>query len=315
MAHSEISEEEFIASFREFGAAESAKNLGLSLRSIYQRRRRIEERRGISLRSPKVSGNLSIYEPNYPKRVPLEIYNGTILVGSDAHFWPGIESTAFRGFKHLGKELKPAAYILNGDVFDGARLSRHARIAWNNTPSAKQELEACQQFMGEIEDQKGKAELFWTLGNHCMRFETYLSNRAPDIEGLKGVMLKDHFPRWKHCISIWVNDDAVVKHRYKGGVHATHNNTLNAGRTILTGHLHSLKVTPFDDYNGTRWGVDTGTLMDPNGPQTEYNEDNPLNHRSGFIVLSFHKGILLQPEVCRVLGEDTIDFRGKVIKV
>ena len=56
-----------------------------------------------------------------------------------------------------------------------------------------------------------------------------------------------------------VNGNVVIKHRMKGGIHAAHKNTLHAGTTMVTGHLHSLKVTPFSDYNGTRWGVDTGT--------------------------------------------------------
>ena len=89
-----------------------------------------------------------------------------------------------------------------------------------------------------------------------------------------------------------------------------------SGKTIITGHLHSLKVTPFDDYNGTRWGVDTGTLADPKGPQfQDYLEANPVNWRSGFIVLTFQDGKLLWPEVARVVDETTIDFRGKLVRV
>ena len=108
----------------------------------------------------------------------------------------------------------------------------------------------------------------------------------------------------------------VIKHRYKGGIHATHNNTLWAGKTVVTGHLHSLKVTPFSDYNGIRWGVDTGTLADPYGPQFEnYTEQNPANWRSGFVVLTFKDGTLLDPEIVRVVGERKVSFRGEVVRV
>jgi hypothetical protein len=58
-----------------------------------------------------------------------------------------------------------------------------------------------------------------------------------------------------------------------------HNATLWAGRNIITSHLHSLKVTPFSDYNGARFGVDTGTLANPYSEQFNYQEDNPRNHR------------------------------------
>jgi hypothetical protein len=128
--------------------------------------------------------------------------------------------------------------------------------------------------------------------------------------------LRDHFPRWVPCWAAWINDDVVVKHRYKGGTHAAHNNTLYAGKTMVTGHLHALKVSPFNDYHGTRWGVDTGTIADPQGPQfVDYTEDNPKDWRAGFVVLTFKDGELLWPEVVRVMDDEHVDFRGKVIRV
>jgi hypothetical protein len=111
---------------------------------------------------------------------------------------------------------------------------------------------------------------------------------------------------------VFMNDDAVVKHRFKSGVHAPHNNTMWAGRTIVTGHLHSQKIYPLSDYNGTRWGVDAGTMADPYGPQFyNYTELNPLNWRSGFAMLTFVKGKLLMPELIWVSGPGTVQFRGK----
>jgi hypothetical protein len=154
------------------------------------------------------------------------------------------------------------------------------------------------------------------MGNHDSRFETRLAANAPEYQHVEGFALKDHLPNWAPCWSLWLNEDVVIKHRWKGGIHATHNNTVNSGMTMVTGHLHSLKVTPFDDYHGTRWGVDTGTLADPHGPQfTDYLEDAPTNWRSGFAVLTFHRGRLLWPELCRVMDERHVDFRGHVIEV
>jgi hypothetical protein len=129
--------------------------------------------------------------------------------------------------------------------------------------------------------------------------------------------LIDHFPRWKFSMSLMVNGSCMIKHRYHNGVHAIYNNTLKSGTSIVTGHLHSLKVTPWTDYTGTRYGVDTGSLADVNGQQFSYAEDNPKNHRSGFAVLTFYDGKLLPPELCEVLDEEQgiIYFRGNVFKV
>ena len=74
----------------------------------------------------------------------------------------------------------------------------------------------------------------------------------------------------------------------------------------------SVLVTPWADYNGRRWGVDTGTLSDPHGPQFEYGENNPTPHTSGFAVLTFRGGKLLPPELCEV-HDGAAYFRGEVV--
>jgi hypothetical protein len=249
-------------------------------------------------------------------RKQLSVPDGVVLVFSDAHFWPGVRTTAFRALLMFIEHLKPKAVICNGDAFDGASISRHPRIGWDSKPTVIEELKACKESLSLIEDAAKGASLLWPLGNHCARFENRLAANAPEFQGVAGFCLKDHFPAWSPCWSVWINDEVVVKHRYKGGIHATHNNTIHSGKTIVTGHLHSLKVTPFTDYTGDRWGVDTGTLADPSGPQfVDYLEDGPTNWRSGFAVLTFHKGRLLWPELAHVIGGNDVAFRGMVLSV
>ncbi len=287
-----------------------AAELGVSVRGVYDRRRKLEANTGEKLSVWSQSSSA-----DYPDRHDLGILNGTIIVFSDAHFWPGIRTTAFRGLLCFINELQPKAVINNGDAFDGASVSRHPKINWENTPSIIQELKACEACLEEIEFAAGEAKLIWPLGNHDARFESRLSANAPQYEFVQGFHLKDHFPSWKPCWSVW-NGNTVIKHRWKGGIHAAHNNTVNSGVNIITGHLHSLKVTPFNDYNGTRFGVDTGTLADPNGPQfRNYLEESPTNWRSGFVVLTYRDGRLLWPEVVNVFDKDHVEFRGEIINV
>jgi hypothetical protein len=246
-------------------------------------------------------------------RVNLTVKNGIVLVGSDGHYWPGEASTAHRAFVQFAKKLNPVAVIINGDSFDGASISRHPS-GWEANPTVKQELESVQERHGEIEAAAPKARKIWTLGNHDQRFELRLATVAREYANVDGMHLKDHFPRWEPCWSVWINDEIVVKHRYKGGTHAGYNNAVSSGKTMVTGHLHSLKVTPFTDYNGLRWGVDTGCLSDPRGDQFAYGEDNPRDHRSGFICLQFRGGKLMWPEIVYVLDRDHVGFRGEIIK-
>jgi hypothetical protein len=139
---------------------------------------------------------------------------------------------------------------------------------------------------------------------------------APEYAHVEGVHLKDHFdPAWKSCYAVCINDDLVVKHRFRGGAHATYNNTLHSGRPMITGHLHSLDVRSFTDYNGTRYTADCGMLADCYGPQFLYCEDNPRNWRSGFLVVTFAGGRMLRPEVVEVIGEGEVSWRGSVLQL
>lgn len=249
-------------------------------------------------------------------RQEIEVLNGIVLVASDMHYWPGDPSTAHRAFVKLCKKLKPSVVVMNGDVLDASSISRHPPIGWNHIPTVKQELEVCQDRLRAIINASPKASHFWPLGNHDARFETRLAQVAPEFKDVHGISLADHFPDWIGCWSLHINNNTVVKHRYKGGIHAPHNNTVSAGRSIITGHLHSAKVTPYTDFNGTRYGVDTGCLAEPfDDAFQDYLEDGPRNWRSGFCVLTFKDGVLLYPELVLVFGPNAVQFRGEVISV
>ena len=316
-----LSDEDWIAEWKKIGSPQKFAEIHkLDIRSIYNRRRSLETRHGIELPSfndQRVSVEKKIMQTDGHTRRGFDVEKGRVIVFSDAHFWPGIHTTAFKGLLWAIKAFKPHAVINAGDAFDGASISRYPRIGWDSTPSVIQELKACDIALGEIEDTAKKVrsntQLIWTLGNHDARFENRLAANAPQYEFVKGFSLKDHFPAWHPCWACWPAEGTIVKHRWKGGIHATHNNTVNSGVNIVTGHLHSLKVTPFDDYHGTRYGVDTGTLADPSGPQFEnYLELSPTNWRSGFAILTFHDGNLLWPELVHTWADNQIEFRGKI---
>lgn len=308
----------FIQMMRELGASRTAKELGTSERSIYARRRRIENKHGALITPPTKGGHVQHLD-QHKAAIQLYVRDGIVLIGSDAHFWPGIHSAAFRAFVSFAQELNPTAVIMNGDAYDGARVSRWPDGSWEDMahkPSVIQELEATAAALSEIEKASPKAKHLLPLGNHDARFEMRLLQQAPEYAGVHGTKLKDHIEGWDPCWAVLINKDVVVKHRFKSGVHATHNNTMWAGRTIITGHLHSLKVNPLSDYNGTRWGVDCGTLADPYGPQFfNYTELNPLNWRAGFCVLTFKDGKLLWPETVWASGPNEVQWRGQILKV
>lgn len=311
-------DDEFIAIWNKYHSAKRvAEVLDIDVRNVHARRKAIQERYSITLVASDVrSPTFNVTMPGNGIRAKVEIDDGVIMVASDCHYYPGIISTAHKAFVKLIPELKPKMIVMNGDVFDGASVSRHDPIGWQSLPSVKQELEACTDRLNEIESASKSAKLHWTWGNHDMRFNTRLSSQVGTaFQGVHGMNLTDHFPRWKFSTSIMVNDHTMIKHRYHNGIHAVYNNALKSGTSIVTGHLHSLKVTPWTDYNGSRYGVDTGTMANLDDPAFEYAEDNPKNWRSGFAVLTFWNGKLMPPELCEVISEGLVYFRGQVIEL
>jgi hypothetical protein len=312
---------EFMEAWQEGGAALIVKRYGSTERNAYRRRKSLQLKHGVLL--PPRANVISVAS-EHPERVYLTLRDGVVLVGSDGHYWPGQNPTAHRAFVHFIKKLQPSIVVMNGDAFDGARVSRHSPIGWENRPEVVNELEAVKERLGEIElATPRKVPLVWPLGNHDGRFETRLATVAPEFARLNGFHLKDHVgARWEPCWSLWINEGGpghtVIKHRYRGGEHAGHNNAIRSGVHMVTGHDHALKVTPFTDYRGTRWGVGCGCLSDTFGPQfTDYTEDNPRNQRSGFAVLTYRDGFLLPPELAQVceFEPDAVVFRGEVVKV
>lgn len=315
MAESKATDDEIISAVAAFGKTHAARHLGMSERQLHRRVANIEGLIG-HLPSPDMRYNRLHALEDSSGRLDMDLQDGIALVGSDAHYRPGVVSTAHRAFVRFCNELKPRLVVKNGDALDFPLISRHAPIGWETKPTVIHEIECAQERLGEIEAAAGTARKVWPAGNHDLRFESRIATVAPEYANVHGIHLRDHFPLWECCWGIWINENVVIKHRYKGGIHAARNNTLHAGMTMVTGHLHSLKVTPFSDYNGTRFGVDCGTMADPYSDAfRDYTELSPADWRSGFVVLTFHKGQLLWPEVVHVIAEGKVEFRGQVIDV
>lgn len=303
-----VSDDDFIRAINEHGVTRGARILGLDVSSTAKRRRHLEKKYDAQIGIKKSPTGSAIIEHT--------IRDGTILVGSDAHIWPGDRTVAQRAFIAFAKEFKPSVIVANGDFFDGATISRHPSIGWEDKPTLKDELEAVQDYMHELTQASKNSIRIWPAGNHDLRFESRLAAVAPEYRGLKGIHLKDHFPAWKPCWRLDVNGNLAIKHKFSGGEHAPHNNAVKSGWSMVTGHLHSQKVDPWTDFNGTRYGVDSGCLAEPHDSQfIHYTEANPLNWRSGFCLLSFIGGRLLEPELIKKWDDDHVEFRGGLISV
>jgi hypothetical protein len=297
---------------------------GIKMRTVYDIRKRIEEKRGIQL---------PVYVPGRPRynkmlithdrvEVKLEIQNGVVLVGGDFHFYPGTIPTMHKAMCYLAKKFKPFAYIWNGDAADFPQISRHPSIGWETYPTVQQELEAISDRTKEVMDAAPGAKKIWPAGNHDLRFESRLAAMASEYKGVKGIHLKDHAPEWTPTWFVTVNagtqSHTEIRHREKGGIHAGYNNTKESGVTIVTGHDHRAEVVPYNDRRGRRYGVRHGMGADsPRDPQfVNYLEGRRSNWQAGVAILTYKDGQLLTPELAlKWNDEEAFEFRGEIIRV
>lgn len=258
-------------------------------------------------------------------RVLLPIQDGCAFVVSDQHYQPGMPpSRSHKASVLLAKKLKPFCIISNGDAIDGASISRWPSSSFveaKGRPTVLAELKETDNRLREYEGMKFVHWLVWNMGNHDARFETRLAEKVPEYAGVDGFTLKEHFPGWLPAwrtdfVSVGGAPEVIVKHRYKGGMHAGQNNALWAGTSVVTGHDHMLKAYPITSAGVLRWGIHAGTMAPIDSPQfTHYTEDNVVNWQEGFAILHFRNGRFTGPELVHVTPDGRVLFRGEVIKV
>jgi predicted MPP superfamily phosphohydrolase len=187
----------------------------------------MEKKHGIELLS---FSEHNITNVTHEQKIYTEITNGIVVVFSDAHYWPGPPTVAHKALLAVVSNLKPAIVIANGDVFDGARVSRHDPIYKHDTPSPKEEVEACQDRMTEIEDASKNSTFIWTVGNHDQSLWRYIRLTRQKSRGCHLQTCLNTFPRWKQTYAVDINGTTLVKHRWHNGIHATFNNARERGR-------------------------------------------------------------------------------------
>lgn len=305
---------QFIAEFYKHGGIEPmAKALGMDVRHLNRRRRAVESEEGVQLEQQTRPELKEFLNRHSHQRLKMEMTDGVICIASDCHYLPGTPTIAHRAFVEAVKNLKPTMVVLNGDIADFAQISRHDPMGWQKRYPVKEELTAIQERTDDLVLAHPGAKRILTRGNHDDRFNKRLAMHVPEFAGLPGMALEGHLPDWTHTTSVMINDSILIKHSWHSGVHGAWNNVLKAGVTMITGHTHRLTVREFTDYRGTRYGIETGMLADPDEEQFEYALDGPKNWQPGFVVLTIREGKLLSPEKCEVIEGLGACFRGQVI--
>jgi len=157
------------------------------IRTAYRYRRLAEEVLGIHLPTinPQHAGDWRLREGRDVPHTFFLDHPYTMVVFSDAHFWPGHTSPAFWIMLQIIEAIEPDIVIDNGDSLDSASISRHAPNMWEQMPTFRQEVECCRDHLNLIRETSGDAYMLRHIGNHDMRFEALLAQRTLSCRGCR----------------------------------------------------------------------------------------------------------------------------------
>lgn len=238
-----------------------------------------------------------MYRQKEIKSEQLKLKNGIVIIGSDAHI-PFQDNKAVEAFCNYCKEIQPSAIILNGDILDFYKLSRFIKGEGRNP---YEEISACRDLLKRIKTDCPNSKIYYVIGNHETRLETYVLNNAPHLASL----VEDVFTIIKTneigvigCSEVLINDIFVCTHGKMLGSKAG----LSAIKEIekhymsgASGHTH--RLAKFITRKAGRkfvW-LETGCLCDLN---PEYVQDP--DWMQGFAAVEFNNGKVKRAEVIEI---------------
>lgn len=279
------------------------------MRNILRYRRQAEEAYGITLPPHKDPSKAPRY---LPQTHSYRVHDSpvTLLIFSDAHFWPGVPCPAWQVALRIAHEHQPDYVIDNGDSMDGATVGRHPPTMWEDRPTLREELDEVRMRLAEMKSVTPRAKHLRTVGNHDTRLEAILAQRVPEFRKMPSTTVSEMVPDWEHHTSHIFNNHLLIKHRILGGDNAALRNTQRAGISTITSHTHVMAIRALTDFRGLRYGCETGTIAYKYGPQFQYAEDNPRNWQEGFLFVTVFPDKILPEQV--IVGDDgAAFFRGK----
>ena len=119
-------------------------------------------------------------ESHQEKRPPFvlpKVCNNILLI-SDLHI-PYHDIGAITLALDYGVKNKVNTIFINGDLIDNANLSRFEKDL--NKRSVKEEFDATKAFLVSLRKTFPKSFIYWLKGNHCIRLEKFLAQKASEI--------------------------------------------------------------------------------------------------------------------------------------
>ena len=189
------------------------------------------------------------------KRIPFKLPTAcnNILLISDLHI-PYHDIDAITLALNYGVENKINTIFINGDLIDNHQVSRFERDPKKR--SVKQEFDATKQFLRSLRATFPDAHIYWLKGNHCIRWEKFLLQKASEIWDDPYFHLEERLRLNEERVTI-LDDKVLVKagklsithghHVFKGvfaPVSPARGAFLRTKQTVIVGHLHRASHHP-----------------------------------------------------------------------
>lgn len=225
----------------------------------------------------EANGIRKLPESDYEKCEPFVIPKGNnrILVLSDIHI-PYHDEQALDIALDFGREYKPNAILLNGDAMDMYQASRF--IKDRKLRDLAGEIDMMRDFLRLLKEEFN-CPIYYKIGNHEVRWETYLKTVAPELLGIAEFELS-YVLRFGEIGVTEIKDKQMIK----------------AGKlSILHGHEFGHSVfSPVNPARGLYMRAKSSSVIGHHHQTSEHSEKDLL----GEVVTTWSMGCLcgLQPD-------------------
>lgn len=192
-----------------------------------------------------------------PERLTADDGGYVLLSISDTHS-QFLDPFVWLGFLSAVRELKPDGVLFNGDILEGAEISRHPQIpGW--TEPLQSEFDFAREMIRQVREDAGhRGDLFWTGGNHDVdRLAMYLTQTAKGLASLRDLRIDCQLGLDKYGVQLFSGgtiaspkgtEDAHpgfllfghyrIHHGWRLGANPSADELKDAGRSGQSGHVH-----------------------------------------------------------------------------
>ena len=212
-----------------------------------------------------------------------------MLIISDIHC-PYHDVEALNICFEYAKKQHIDSILLNGDTFDFYRLSKFMQDP--RKIDLKEELEIGQCFLDTIQKTFSKCKIYFKVGNHEVRLETYLKSKAPELWGLPSFNMEE-FLKLRERGIVTIDSNTIMKygdlsiihgHELKissGGVNPARNLFMKYNQDCACSHLHV--TSDYTKKDGLGRFINTHVIGCLCSMDVEYCVINQWNH--GFAIV------------------------------